>query len=250
MIGAIIGDIIGSTYEFNNTWNYDFELFPSRSSYTDDTICTIAVADAILKGVPYRDSLLKWCRRYPDPKGAYGGMFSQWIMTDNPQPYNSFGNGAAMRVSPVGFAFDTEAETDRQARLSAACSHNHPEGEKGAAATAVAIFRLRTTHDKNSIKEMLDWYEGYPIPRRGAWNGTCQGCVPLALKLFLDSSGYEDAIRLAVSYGGDSDTLGAIIGGLAEAYYGVPAEFKEKMLSYLPDDMIEVVKKFGTTYTY
>lgn len=180
MIGAILGDIAGSKYEFNNTLDYNFDMFPAGCGFTDDTICTVAVADAILRGIPYKDSLLSWGRRYPNPLGAYGSGFGRWLRSDNPQPYGSFGNGAAMRVSPVGFAFATEEETVEQARLSAECSHNHEEGMKGAAAVAAAIFRLRTTDDKDSVRDILHWYDGYPIPKRGQWDGTCQGCVPLA----------------------------------------------------------------------
>jgi len=246
MTGSIIGDIIGSNYEFNNVRNYDFEMFPSGCSYTDDTICTIAIADAILKKIPYKDSLIKWCRKYPHPKGAYGASFSRWIRSKDPQPYDSFGNGAAMRVSPIGFAFDTEKETIRQAQMSAACSHNHEEGMKGAAAIALAIFRLRNTHDKDSIKGILGWYYGYRLPAPFEWNETCQGCVPLALHLFLDSSSFEDAIRKTVSYGGDSDTLGAIVGGMAEAYYGFNDD--QIIKSYLPDEMIDVVNGFKRCY--
>lgn len=136
MIGAIIGDIVGSTYEFHNTQNYDFELFPQGSSFTDDTVCTIAIADAILRGISYRDSLIEWCRKYPNPKGAYGASFSRWIY--NPQPYDSFGNGAAMRVSPIGWAFSSSTIVLDEAKKSAECSHSHDEGIKGAMATALA----------------------------------------------------------------------------------------------------------------
>ena len=248
MIGAILGDIAGSKYEFNNTLDYNFDMFPAGCGFTDDTICTVAVADAILRGIPYKDSLLSWGRRYPNPLGAYGSGFGRWLRSDNPQPYGSFGNGAAMRVSPVGFAFATEEETLEQARLSAECSHNHEEGMKGAAAVAAAIFRLRTTDNKDSVRDILHWYDGYPIPKRGQWDGTCQGCVPLALQLFLDSTDFEDAIRLAVSYGGDSDTLGAIVGGIADAYYGVPFDLCVKALSYLSDEMKDITLEFYNNY--
>ncbi len=248
MLGAIIGDIAGSKYEFSNTLDYHFNMFPSGCGFTDDTICTIAVADAIVRGIPYKESLLSWCRRYPKPLGAYGPGFNQWLHSADPQPYNSFGNGAAMRVSPVGQAFDTEKVTIEQAKLSAACSHNHEEGMKGAAAIASAIFRLRTTGDKKAVEDIVLWYDGYPIPAPGQWDGTCQGCVPLALKLFKKSTGFEDAVRMAVSYGGDSDTLGAIVGSVAEAYYGVPESLREKALSYLTDDMIQVVIEFEKQY--
>lgn len=140
MLGAIIGDIVGSRFEFNNTDRYDFDMFTRESTFTDDTICTIAIADAISSGKSYQDSLLEWCRRYPNPKGAYGGSFARWIASDNPQPYNSFGNGSAMRVSPVALAFDTLKEVQEEAKKTALVTHNHPEGIKGAVAVAHAIY--------------------------------------------------------------------------------------------------------------
>lgn len=248
MIGAIIGDIAGSKYEFRNTFDYNFDMFPPGCGFTDDTICTVAVADAIMRGVPYKDRLLEWCRRYPHPLGGYGSGFAQWINSKTQQPYNSCGNGAAMRVSPVGYAFGTADKTVMQAFMSARCSHSHKEGMKGAAAVAEAIFLLRTTGDKDSATVVLRRYDGYPVPKRGQWDGTCQGCVPLALRLFLDSNSFEDAIRLSVSYGGDSDTLGAIVGGIAEAYYGVPSELRENAMSCIPDEMKDVINKFYVRY--
>lgn len=254
MIGAIIGDIVGSTYEFHNTFKYDFELFPLGSSFTDDTICTIAVADAILDNVPYRDSLLKWCRKYPNPKGAYGASFSRWIWSDNPQPYDSYGNGAAMRVSPVGWAFDKEEDVFKQAGLSAECSHSHEEGVNGARAVALAIwyFSRHKADVKTEAKKLCALFYGKnyadKLPGIGVWNETCQGCVPLAFYLLSLSEGFEDAIRLAVSYGGDSDTLGAIVGGLAEAAFGVPETLKRTALGYLPPDMRNVITEFELTY--
>lgn len=255
MIGAIIGDIIGSTYEFHNTFDYDFELFPKGSSYTDDTICTIAVADAILRGIPYRDSLLEWCRKYPHPMGAYGASFSRWILSKNPQPYDSFGNGAAMRVSPIGWAFDNSFDILSEARKSAECSHSHEEGIKGAEVTALAICYLLNHQWKDPKKEIqnmcLELYgKDYVsnLPKIGEWNETCQGCVPLGLHLFSLSLDFEDAIRIAISYGGDSDTLGAIVGSLAGAYYQIPKEIEEKALSYLPQDMLDVVKQFNKKF--
>lgn len=257
MIGAIIGDIVGSTYEFNNTRDYNFDLFPKGSSYTDDSICTIAVADAILRKIPYKDSLLEWCRKYPNPLGAYGGMFAQWINAENPQPYNSFGNGAAMRVGPVGWAAVHPKEALEEAKKSAECSHNHPEGIKGAQAIALCTNYLAMFHNTEYARQMIEMicYSMYGevyanhLPEPGVWDGTCQGCVPLAINLYLKSKSFEDAIRLAISYGGDSDTMGAIVGSLAGAAYGVPENIREKALSYLPDDMIAVINKFEEKYT-
>lgn len=251
MIGAIIGDIAGSKYEFRNTFDYNFDMFPAGCGFTDDTVCTVAVADAILSGKSYKDSLLSWCRRYmPLKVGAYGTAFTEWLKCDDPQPYYSFGNGAAMRVSPVGFAFDTEDEVVKQAFLSAECSHSHEDGMMGAASIAKAIFLLRSTDDKNSIDYVVRSYYGYQIPKRGQWDSTCQGCVPLALNIFKESKSFEDAIRLAVSYGGDSDTLAAIVGGMAEAYYGVPDDLRVKAMSYLEDDMLNVVRDFEKRFGY
>jgi len=252
MIGAIIGDIAGSLYEFANTHDYNFPMFARGANYTDDTICTVAVADAILSKTSYRYKLLEWCRRYPHPMGAYGGSFNAWLHSPDPQPYNSFGNGAAMRVSPVGFAFSSAEDVRREATASAECSHNHEQGILGANVIAQTIALLRLHKDKRYAKEMAikcygDDYASR-LPKQGVFDETCQGCVPLALHLFDMSVSFEDAIRIAVSYGGDSDTLGAIVGGLAQAYYGVPDDMKEKALSYLPDDMLNVVLKFNEKY--
>jgi len=255
MIGAIIGDIAGSTYEFCNTLDYNFDFFPRGCSFTDDSVCTIAVADAILKGVSYRDSLVYWCRKYPNPMGAYGCSFSRWIRSENPQPYGSYGNGAAMRVSPTGWAFSTDEKVADEAAKSAECTHSHPEGIKGAQAIALAIFNIRQKIWKNPLEDARlycqriygdDYLER--IPKEGEWNETCQGCVPLALHLFSQSSDFEDAVRRAVSYGGDSDTLGAIVGSLAEACYGVPTEIAIKALSLLPTEMICVLSDFETKF--
>lgn len=254
MIGAIIGDIVGSRFEFRNTFDYNFKLFHSDCDFTDDTICTIAVADAILKGISYKDSLLSWCRKYPNPKGAYGGSFSRWINSSNPQPYNSFGNGAAMRVSPVGWAFDDWHIIMREAFASASPSHNHPEGLIGAAAVALCINSLRKrTLDYRAEIELVarefygdEWESN--LPAKGVFDETCQGCVPLAFHILKNSDSFEDAIRKAVSYGGDSDTLGAIVGSLAEAVWGVPEDMEGKALDMLPDDMRNVCELFDRKY--
>lgn len=253
MIGAIIGDIVGSTYEFHNTQNYDFELFPQGSSFTDDTVCTIAIADAILRGIPYRDSLIEWCRKYPHPKGAYGASFSRWIY--DPQPYDSFGNGAAMRVSPIGWAFSSSTIVLDEAKKSAECSHSHDEGVKGAMVTALATWYLANHNRKDAKREVqnmcIEFYgKDYVanLPKIGVWDETCQGCVPLALHLFSLSQSFEDAIRIAVSYGGDSDTLGAIVGGFAGASYEIPEEITSKALNYLPDEMVDVIRKFDENF--
>lgn len=250
MTGTIIGDIVGSDYEFNNTFRYDFEMFAPGSDFTDDTICTVAVADAILNGHDYQDSMRRWCRKYPHPKGEYGGYFFNWVMRPDPHPYNSFGNGSAMRVAPVAWLFDTEEKVRTEAEKTAAITHNHPEGIKGAVAIAVAIFRMRTAANKSSkIFEdvALEFYgeDAFrDLPEKGFFDVTCQGCVPVSLYIASISKNFEDAIRLAVAYGGDSDTVGAIVGSLAEAQYPVPDDMRRRALSYLPGEMLEVYNRF------
>lgn len=254
MIGAIIGDIAGSRFEFNNTSDYDFEMFTPACGFTDDTICTVGVADAILRKETYMDSVHRWCRRYPNPMGAYGSSFARWVRSGNPQPYGSFGNGAAMRVAPIAWAFDDEAEVVREAEASAAISHNHPEGLKGAAAVALGILRLR--QQSAQVEEIADGvmnayygadWEKHLVPE-GLFDVTCQGCVPLAFHILKCATDFEDAVRKAVAYGGDSDTLGAIVGSLAEGRWRIPAAIVEKALTYLPDEMKNVVKQFGETF--
>lgn len=250
MIGAIIGDIIGSDYEFNNISDYNFPLFAKGSDFTDDTICTVAVADALMNGIDYETSMRKWCRKYPHPKGEYGGYFLNWVMRPDPHPYNSFGNGSAMRVSPVAWLLDNEQAVREHAEASAAITHNHPEGIRGAVAIATAIFRMRMAEVKeNGIFEDVakefygeDVFEN--LPERGYFDVTCQGCVPLSLYLASISSDFEDAVRLAVSYGGDSDTVGAIVGSLAEARYPVPEPMRQRAVSYLPKEMVRILNQF------
>lgn len=247
MLGAIIGDIVGSRFEFNNTNKYDFgELFTHECSFTDDTICTVAIADALLNGSKdYKGCLLKWCRKYPNPMGSYGGSFARWINEPVQLPYYSFGNGAAMRVSPVAWAIPTSGEVVSEAIETANVTHNHPEGIKGAMATALAVYYLRTTKKR----ECLDVIEGMFYDRnakykRGVFDETCQGTVPVALRIVRDSKDFEDAIRLTMAWGGDSDTLGAIVGAMAEALYGIPVGIQRYAKSYLPNDMLQVVNKF------
>lgn len=262
MLGAIIGDIVGSRFEFNNTNKTDFKLFTPESSFTDDTICTIAIADAILREVSFEQSLLEWCRKYPNPKGAYGGSFARWIHSQYPEPYNSFGNGSAMRVSPCGY-LPTMQDVLMYARKSAECTHNHPEGIKGAECVALCIaLSKRHYHNvslidwsKKHIKQLVVLRYGYnldqtcdEIRRTNRFNETCQVTVPQALVCFLESTDFESAIRLAVSIGGDSDTIAAITGSIAEAYYGIPQRIIKKALSYLDADMKNVVTKFKQMY--
>lgn len=274
MLGAIIGDIAGSKYEFNNTFDYDFEMFGGGCDFTDDTICTVAVADAILNGRSYQESLLDWCRRYPSPKGAYGGRFAGWIRSLDPQPYNSFGNGSAMRVSPVAWLFDDLSQVLEEAEKTALPTHNHPEGIKGAKAVAHVIWYFRKSRFSEESKDSENeetkglknenakdenetiqgfmsiarcYYEDFDTRDypKGKFDETCMDAVPLSFYLLSQASSFEDAIRLAISHGGDSDTIGAIIGSIAEARFGIPQEMKEKALSYLPDDMKDIWKQFA-----
>lgn len=263
MLGAIIGDIVGSAYEFNKTNDYDFEIFTPGSDFTDDTVCTVAIADALLKGRDYGESLHEWCRKYPYPKGGYGGRFNQWVFSSNLQPYNSFGNGSAMRVSPIGMWFKTEKDVEEEAKKSAECTHNHIEGIKGAQAVAVTIFdALRDQHQeqsadshasledcKNRLIENIFSVYGYDPKTdyedyRNDFDETCQGTIPPALDIIRRSHSFEDAIRRAVSLGADADTLGAIVGSIAEHIWGIPEWLKNEALSYLPQEMRTVVDEF------
>lgn len=250
MIGAIIGDIVGSDYEFANTSDYYFPLFANGCDFTDDTICTIAIADAILKGIDYQTSLRRWCRKYPHPKGEYGGYFKNWVMCPDPHPYNSYGNGSAMRISPIAWLFESEDVVRVQARKSAEVTHNHPEGIKGAEAIAVAIYRMRTASAKSGsiydkvAKEFYGENVFSNLPPKGFFDVTCQGCVPLSLYIASVATSFEDAVRKAVSYGGDSDTVGAIVGSLAEAQSEIPSTLVDKAKSYLPVEIISVVDEY------
>ena len=256
MIGAIAGDIIGSVYEFNQIKIKDFPLFQSGCSFTDDTVLTIAVADAILRGRPYLVSIRELGRRYP--RAGYGGLFLDWLFSGHPEPYNSWGNGSAMRVSPVGFAFDNRDEVLREARISAEITHNHPEGIKGAQATALAVFLARTGSTREEIRAEINLRFGYNLEQsvddirpEYSFDVSCQGSVPHAIISFLDSASYEDAIRNAVSLGGDSDTLACITGGIAEAFYGgVPDDIEAKAKGYLDPELLEIVDAFYQRYIY
>lgn len=252
MLGAIIGDIVGSRFEFKSFKSTDFELFSSECDYTDDSICTTAIADAILNKKPYQESLLEWCRKYPNPTGAYGNRFSAWIHSENPQPYGSYGNGSAMRVSATGWLFDNETEVLKQAELSALPTHNHPEGILGAQSVALAIFLSRKGAGKEEIRRKIEEKSGYNLSMtcdeiRPAYqfSETCRETVPQAIIAFLDSENFEHAIRLAISLGGDADTLTAITGSIAEAYYRhIPENFKKKALEFLPNDIKSIVEQF------
>lgn len=254
LLGAICGDIIGSWYEFCSTKRIDFELFTDQSRFTDDTVCSIAIADALMNGNDFVGKLKYWCRKYP--KAGYGGNFNWWFRQDRPQPYNSFGNGSAMRVSAVGAFAKSTDDTLTLAQESAIVSHNHPEGIKGAQATALAINLALRGCSKEEIKSQIEDNFGYDLNRRYAdiqprytFDVSCQGSVPEAIIAFLESSDYESAIRMAVAYGGDADTQAAIAGGIAAAYYGViPYYILKECLSRLPLDMKEIIVKLNQVY--
>ena len=257
MIGAIIGDFIGSAYEFAPTKDYNFELITSDSDITDDTIMTIAIADAILNNIPYQSSLKYWGNKYPEPKGGYGNSFREWLKNEDPKPYNSWGNGAAMRVSPVAWAFDDLDKVLDEAKKAAECTHNHPEGIKGAQATAAAIFLTKQGKSKEELKNYITTTFGYdlnfPIEDIRKWYGfdeSCQGTVPQAIVAYLESRSFEDAIRLAVSLGGDSDTLGCITGSIAEANldYKIPQDLYDAAMHALPLPMKKILEQFMNCY--
>jgi len=255
MIGAIIGDVIGSRFEFNNTRDYHFNLWDDSCSYTDDTICTLAIADAILTGESYKSKLLEWCRQFPHPMGGYGVSFAQWIRSEDPQPYNSFGNGAAMRVSPVAWAFDDLEDVKREAEKTASVTHNHPEGIKGAVAVAHAIWLFRTGWGK-SLREWCDtmqqYYPGFESQHfeQGKFDETCQGTVPLCLQIICQATDFEDAIRRAISFGGDSDTIGAIVGSIAEARWGIPQQIIDNVMEFLDLRMREQLAIWHNFYNF
>jgi len=254
MLGAIAGDIIGSVHEYSGTKTKDFPLFSAGSEFTDDSVLTIAVADAILKGCPYIDSIRQIGRLYPNC--GYGGSFYTWLFSDTPVPYNSWGNGSAMRVSAVGFAFENIEKVMEETQKTAEITHNHPEGIKGAQATAVAVFLARKQEDKETIKKQITKLFKYDlnpklddIRRFYRYDISCQGTVPEAITAFLESTSFEDAVRNAVSLGGDADTLACITGGIAHAHYGrVPKEIGDKVLELLDSRLKEILMQFAERY--
>jgi len=254
MIGAIIGDIVGSVYERHSVKTTDFPLFGHRSRFTDDTVLTVATADSILHGTHYGQNYREYYRRFPH--AGYGGRFIEWASSSSMRPYNSYGNGSAMRVSPVAYAIDTLEEVLLQARMSAEVTHNHPEGIKGAQAVAAVAFLARKGEGKEHIREYVTQSFGYdltePIASIRTWyrfDVSCRGSVPQAITAFLESHDFEDAIRLAVSIGGDSDTIACIAGGIAQAFYGeVPSAMEEKALFLLDPVLREVVDVFRKSY--
>jgi ADP-ribosylglycohydrolase len=254
MLGAIAGDIIGSAYEMSGTKSKDFPLFSEYCRFTDDTVLTIAVADAILHDHDYVTQFKAYYQRYP--RAGYGGHFKRWAGSSDREPYNSWGNGSAMRVSAVGFAFDRLDQVLQEAERSAVVTHNHPEGIKGAQATAAAIFLGRTVQSKREIKANIETTFGYDLSQTldeirpsYEFDMSCQGTVPQAVMAFLESTDFEDAIRNAISLGGDSDTLACITGGIAQAFYGgVPEAISEQALTYLDERLRSVTVEFMTQF--
>lgn len=255
MLGAIIGDIVGSIYEWDPIKTKDIEFFSQRCFFTDDSVCTIAVADILLHDKSPAETMQKWCQNYPGR--GYGGMFGQWIHNNSPKPYNSYGNGAGMRVSPAAFLNrdnleDALAASDKVTEI----THNHPEGMKGARATTHAIWLAFQGKDPKEIRKVITTEYDYDLSMSVdeirpdyCFNEICQGTVPQAITCTLESDSFEDAVRNAVSLGGDADTLGAIAGPIAEAIHGIPVEFidqtKDEYLAEAPD-ILEIIQELYT----
>ncbi len=254
MIGAIAGDIVGSVYEHRNIKSKEFPLFTDGCRFTDDSILTIALADTLLTGTPYVKNLKTFYRWYPD--GGYGGSFHGWARSSHSEPYNSWGNGAAMRISPVGYAFDELTTVLTKAEEFTAVTHNHPEGIKGGQSVAAAIFLARSGRTKDDIRRYIETQFGYDLSRHVdeirptyAFDESSQGTVPQAVRAFLDSRDFEDAIRTAISLGGDSDTLACITGGIAASFYGgVPTWIQERVYSILDGRLGAITRRFLTRY--
>lgn len=265
MFGAVLGDIIGSPYEFDRgNKTKDFPLFSDNSGFTDDTVMTLAVCKAFLEtrgshsdkeiSASIIDNMCSYGKMYPD--SGYGCMFINWLFGSEKKPYNSLGNGSAMRVSSAAWLFDDLASVLHAAELSSAVTHNHPEGIKGAKATAAAIFLARTEHSKAEIKEYIEREFGYSLNRtcdeiRPTYRHveTCMETVPEAITAFLEGESFEDVIRTAVSLGGDCDTLTAIAGSIAEGYYGVPKKLKDECYNRLDEPLKEILSEFEAVLT-
>lgn len=255
MLGAIAGDIIGSTREAVNTKDYNFDLFPPGSMFTDDTVLTVAVADCLLHKQSYVELFKRYFATYKEQVG-WGGRFIEWASGDSVAPYYSYGNGSAMRVSAIGWAYDELDEVIAKACESAAVTHNHPEGIKGAIAVASAIFLARKRRSREQIYNTISALTGYDLSRSIAsikpnysFHVSCQKSVPEAIIAFLEGKNFEDTIRLAVSIGGDSDTIACIAGSIAEAFYGgVPNYIKAEALQYLDEDLLRIIQEFNAAY--
>ena len=261
MFGAALGDIVGSKYEFMPIKSKDFVFLDDTMDYTDDTIMTVAVAEALLNSDIDDEeetkknmvaSMQRWGRKYPYPTGAYGSMFSSWLRSSSPKPYNSWGNGSAMRVSASGWLYETIEKTRKAARLSSVVTHNHAEGVKGAEATASAIYLARIGEGKENIKSYIEKEFGYDLSRpldeiraTYSFDGSCQGTVPESIICFLEGKDTEDTIRNAISLGGDADTMGAISGSIAEAYW--KEDLSDMVKPYLPSDLYSVLAMIKIT---
>ena len=244
---------MGSVYEFNNHRSKEFPLFAEDATFTDDTVLTVAVADVLLNGGDYAHALKRWYRRYPNE--SYGGRFGLWAANNESQPYSSWGNGSAMRVSPVGYASDDIEEVMALAKATAAPTHNHREGIKGARAVASAILLARQGADKARIREWCEERFGYDlsvslddIRPNYAFNESCQGTVPPAILAFLEAEDFEDALRNAISIGGDSDTIACITGGIAQAYFGIPDWIAQEAMARLDQPLAEITLAFQQRY--
>jgi len=254
MIGALTGDIVGSIYERNNIKTTEFPLFQKECHFTDDSVLTVALADAILNNIPYEKKLREYYWLYPN--AGYGGRFRAWAHGKNLGPYNSYGNGAAMRISPVGWAYDTLDEVLRYAEIHTAVTHNHPDGIKGGQAIAAAIFLGRIGQSKEELREFIVSRFGYDLSNscdeirpEYVFDVTAQGTIPQAITAFLESTDFESAIRLAVSLGGDTDTLACITGSIAEAFYGgVPEFIRCQTISYLDGPLSKITDSFEKRY--
>ncbi len=254
MFGAIAGDVIGSVFEHHTIKSTRFPLFSQHSRFTDDTVLTLAIADSILKKIDYAVSLKTFGQKYPD--AGYGGSFYLWIYASDSKPYNSWGNGSAMRVSPVGFAFNSMENVLNEAKKSAEVTHNHPEGIKGAQAIALAVFLARTGKKKEYIRHEISNRFNYNLNRtvdeirpNYSFDVSCQGSVPEAIIAFLDGDNFEDVVRKGISLGGDSDTIACIAGGIAQAYYqDIPHEIISNVRKRLPDEFLFIIDEFNAKY--
>lgn len=255
LMGAIVGDYMGSRYEFMPTKELEFTIDKLHSNITDDSILTIAVADAVLSGIPYKWALHYWAIKFPSPMGGYGGSFSRWLADPLLEAYNSFGNGSAMRVSAVGWLFDTLGETLEQAYMSAECTHSHPEGIKGACAVAACIYMLRHGSSRVEVMRYVEQQFSYDLHfnldelrKAYKFDESCMGCVPVAIKCYLESTSWEHAVRLAVSMGGDADTLGAITGSIAmadkDSSYYIPPQLEQLAWERLTIQQQAIVEEF------
>ena len=254
ILGAITGDVIGSSYEWNNVKTTDFDIFGRNFDFTDDSVLTFATVDVLLNNKDYTETYQKYAREYPGR--GYGGRFNKWIHTENPKPYNSWGNGSAMRISPIGWACSTIEDVMAEAKRSAEVTHNHPEGIKGAQAAAIAVFMARTGRSKDEIKEFITETFNYNLNRKideirpqYRFDESCQGTVPESIIAFLESTNYETSIKLAISLGGDSDTIACITGGIAEAFYKeIPVNILERVTEVLPLDILDLISEFSQKF--